>query len=252
MEQAEDIAKEKEGNSAGDEFVYLASHQLRSPITHIKWIVDLLLETEKLTPRTRKYLVLMRSSAVRLSDLIALLLNVSRIERGKVFLSPRSFDVVEFTKSFLNEYIAFSKKKKISLIFKKYPSALPAFIDSGAFYNILQSLVSNAIDYTLEGGTVEILLEKKNKEFRLTVRDTGIGIPKKDQARIFEKFNRAGNAQEIKEQGLGLGLYVAARTVQLLNGKIWFDSPALVETSAGKKEKKGTAFYVELPLKYAN
>lgn len=230
--------KEKNKDSTSDEFVYLASHQLRTPVTHIRWMTEFLLGSEELTERTRKYLTLIRTSAMRLNDLVAVLLNVSRIERGKVVLSSRSFDVVGFVKSFLNEYIAFYKKKNISLVFKKHPSILPVVIDSGAFYNILQSLVFNAIEYTLEEGTIEVLLEKKNKIFRLIVKDTGIGIPKKDQEHIFGKFTRGSNVQITKREGFGLGLYVAAKTVQLLKGKIWFVS----------KENKGTTFYVELPL----
>lgn len=244
MKQSKSITnmKEKKKSSAGDEFMYLASHQLRSPVTHIKWMIELLLGTEKLTKRTRKYLKLIRTSAVRLSDLITVLLNVSRIEHGKVVLSSHSFDLVGFVKSFLNEYAAFSTKKNISLIFKKHPLVLPVIIDSGAFYNILQSLVLNAIEYTSEGGRIEVSLEKKNETFRLIVRDNGIGIPKKDQKRIFEKFSRGSNVQEIRREGFGLGLYVAAQTVKLLNGKIWFDS----------EEGRGTIFYVELSLRYTN
>jgi len=149
---------------------------------------------------------------------------------------------VGFMKSFLNEYAAFSARKNTLLIFKKHPPVLPVIIDSGAFYNILQPLVLNAIEYTPEGGRIEISLEKKNKTFRLMVQDTGIGIPEKDRKHIFEKFSRGSNAQEIKREGFGLGLYVAAQTIKLLNGKIWFDS----------EEGKGTIFYVESSLKYSN
>ncbi len=236
------IAKEKKKDATIDEFVSLASHQLRTPVTHIKWMIELLLKTEKLTERTKKYLTLMRTSTMRLNDLIGVLLNVSRIEQKKVFLSSHSLDLVGFVKSFLNEYVLFSKRKNISLIFKKHPPALSVVIDSGALYNILQSLVLNAIEYTLKGGTIEVSLEKKNKTFCLVVRDTGIGIPKKDQKKIFEKFSRGSNAQTTKRDGLGLGLYVAAKTVQLLNGRIWLDS----------EENKGTTFYVELSLRYIN
>lgn len=233
-----DITKEK-GITSG-EFVYLASHQLRNPVTSIKWMTELLLRTQKLTKQTKEYLTLIHTSAMRLSDLITVLLNVSRIERGKVVFSSRSLDLVGFVKNFLNEYVLFSAKKNISVIFKKHPTVLPVVIDTGAFYNIFQSLVFNAIEYTPEGGTIEVSLEKKNGRFRVVVQDTGIGIPKKDQGRIFEKFSRGSNIQTINREGLGLGLYAAAKTVQLLNGKIWFKS----------REGKGTIFYVDLPLIY--
>lgn len=235
-----DITREKERGTTSDEFLHLASHQLRNPVISIKWMIELLLQTEKLTEQTKKYLTSIRTSATRLSDLVALLLNVSRIERGKVVFSSRSFDLVKFVKSFLNEYAPFSTKKNISVIFEKHPPVLRVVIDSGAFYNIIQSLVVNAIEYTPEGGTIEVSLEERNRAFRVTVRDTGIGIPKKNQRHIFEKFSRGSNARIINRGGLGLGLYAAFQTVQLLNGKIWFDS----------EEDKGTTFYVELPLRY--
>ncbi len=234
--------KEKDGTGGrSDEFVYLASHQLRNPVTRIKWMIELLLRDEKLKGQTREYLTLVRTSAVRLNDLITVLLNVSRIERGKVFFSPRAIDLVEFVKKFLNEYASFSAEKNISVIFEKHPPTLPVVIDSAALYNILQSLISNAIEYTKEGGRVEVSIEQGNDTFRFIVQDTGIGIPKKDQEHIFEKFSRASNAQTVNREGLGLGLYAAAQTVKLLNGKIWFNS----------KDGRGTTFYVELPLKYA-
>lgn len=238
---SENTGKERSGTWRSDEFVYLASHQLRNPVTRIKWTVELLLRDKKLKGQTREYLAFIHTSAIRLNDLIAVLLNVSRIERGKMFLSPRSIDLVGFVKNFLNEYAPFSAEKNISVIFKKHPPVLRVMIDSAAFYNVLQSLVSNAIDYTLAGGKVEVSLEEKNCIFRFIIRDTGIGIPKKDQEHIFEKFRRASNAYTINQEGLGLGLYSAAQTVKLLNGKIWFDS----------EKDKGTIFYVELPLIHA-
>lgn len=224
--------------SRHDEFLYLASHQLRDPVTSIKWMTELLLRNESLPKQTKEYLKLIHTSTVCLNDLITILLNVSRVERGKMVFSPRSIDLVKFVKSFLNEYVALSAKKNISLILKKHPSILPVVIDSAAFYNILQPLVLNAIKYTPKGGKIEVSLKKSKEIFCLIVRDTGIGIPKKDQEHIFKKFSRASNAKVINKDGLGLGLYAANQTVKLLKGKIWFESI----------ENKGTKFYVELPL----
>jgi signal transduction histidine kinase len=230
------------GATHKEEFIYLASHQLRNPVTRIKWMIELLLRSEKLTKRTKEYLTLIHTSTVRLNDLITVLLNVSRIERGKMVFSPHSLDLVRFVKNFLKDYVSFSAKKNISIILKKHPPALPAVIDSAAFYNILQPLVLNAIEYTPKGGRIEVSLEKSKETFCLMVRDNGIGIPKKDQRHIFEKFTRASNAKAINQDGLGLGLYAASQTVELLEGKIWFDS----------KKDKGTTFYVKLPLTHTN
>ncbi len=240
MVSASHKIKRKKGTAESDEFIYLASHQLRNPVTRIRWVIELVLRTEKLTKQTKIYLILVQSSAARMNDLITMLLNVSRIEHGKMFFSPRSLDLVKFVKNFLDEYKFFSDEKGISITFKKHPLSLPVFIDSAAFYNIIQSIVSNAIEYTPKAGKIDISLEKRKDTFLIAVRDTGVGIPKEDQGHIFEKFNRGSNVQTIKRDGLGLGLYTANQTVRCLNGKVWFDS----------KKNKGTIFYVELPLIY--
>ncbi len=229
---------ERSVKGGSEEFVYLASHQLRNPVTRIKWMIELLLRTGKLTKYSKEYLTLIHASAVRLNDLITVLLNVSRIEHGKIVFSPRSLDLVKFVKNFLKEYVLFSAKKNISVTFQKHPPMLRAVIDSAAFYNIFQPLFLNAIEYTPKGGRIEVSLKKDKETFCLMVRDNGIGIPKKDQKHIFEKFTRAGNARSLNQEGLGLGLYAAGQTVKLLKGKIWFDSA----------KDKGTTFYVRLPL----
>jgi len=224
-----------------DEFIFAVSHQLRNPVTGIKWAAEVLMRDEKLTPERQKYYIsLINTTAKSLGDLISLMLHVSRIERGKMVFSPRSMDVAVFVKNMLKEYAPFLAKKSISLVYKDDPKTLPIVMDSGAIYNIVQSLVSNAIAYTPEKGRITVAVAKKQDTFLLTIEDTGMGIPKKDQKTIFEKFTRGSNAKKIRQGGFGLGLYTAAETVRLLRGKIWFDSPA--------KNEKGTKFYIELPL----
>ena len=110
--------------------------------------------------------------------------------------------------------------------------------DLDAFNNIIQSLVDNAISYTPEKGRVEVIVEQAGSEFVIKVIDTGIGIPKKEQGKIFEKFARASNAKLYKTDGMGLGLFVAFEAAKLLGGKIWFES----------EENKGATFFVKLPM----
>ena len=104
---------------------------------------------------------------------------------------------------------------------------------------MVQSLVSNATEYTPKGGEINISLETDIDTFILKINDTGIGIPQKDQEHIADKFTRGSNAVLVKTNGTGMGLFIAHKAVALLNGKIWFES----------EENKGTTFYVQLPIK---
>ncbi|MBI5731952.1 MAG: hypothetical protein HY982_01170, partial [Candidatus Magasanikbacteria bacterium] len=140
-------------------------------------------------------------------------------------------------------------KKRLSFVFTADEKKIMAVTDVSAFQNIAQAILSNAIEYTPEGGKIEVKLEKHNQTFLLTVSDTGIGIPKKDQGRIFQKFSRASNAGQLRAAGVGLGLWIAKQATELLGGKIWFESPASAKGYGVAKENLGTTFFVELPLK---
>jgi signal transduction histidine kinase len=229
--------KKTEDDSA-NEFIYLASHQLRNPITSIRWAIDALAGTETMSERDRQYVGLIHNSAATLNDLVSVLLSMSRIEQGNIVFSPRALDVVLFVERLLSQYKPFFQKKSITILFQNHPESLAALLDSGALHNIIQPLISNAIEYTPEKGKIEVSLKKQEDKFLFTITDTGIGIPEKDKEHIFDKFKRGSNVANVKKEGFGLGLYTAVKTVGLLKGKIWFDST----------EEKGTTFYVELPL----
>lgn len=238
VEVFRDITKEKEIDKAKTEFVSLASHQLRTPLTGIEWIIELFSKKEKLTAEGKQYLNDIHFSASRLSALVRLLLNVSRIESGNVGVSPESLELVGLVNQCMRESQSLNDKKKLSFVFAEHPEKLNATTDKNLLGFILQNIIANAIDYTLPPGKIEIVLEKKGEAALFTVKDTGIGIPKKEQARIFEKFVRASNAISIKPDGTGLGLYIVLESVKLLGGKIWFESD----------EGRGSVFFVELPL----
>jgi len=233
-----DIATEKELDRLKSEFVSLASHQLRTPLTGISWTVDLFLRKEKLPEKQRKYLKDIRLSADRLNILVELLLSISRIESGRVGVVPESVDLVEFIKNDLRGCSMLFEKKKLTSVFTNHPEKLIAIIDKSLFDYIFQNILSNAINYTPKGGMVEIVLKIKEDSALLVISDTGIGIPKEAQTRIFEKFFRASNAVMAKPDGTGLGLYIAREAVKLLGGKIWYES----------NEGGGAVFYVEFPL----
>jgi PAS domain S-box-containing protein len=234
-----DITREKEIDRAKSEFISIASHQLRTPLTGIQWVIERFTKKEKLTAKGKEYLDDIHTSAKRLTELVDLMLNLSRIEAGKIDVTPELIEVVGLVADYLKETTGLREKKGLRVIFDDHPVKCMAVTDKNALRNIVQSIISNAIEYTPDKGKIEIGIQKKGVAFVMWVKDTGIGIPKAEQHQVFEKFMRATNAKLYKTNGTGIGLYIAQWATTLLGGKIWFES----------KESKGSTFYVELPLK---
>lgn len=238
IEVFRDITKEKELDRAKSEFISIASHQMRTPLTAIQWVAERFMKKEKLTPKGQEYLSDIHASAMRLTELVTDMLSLSRIEAGKLETTPEIVGVVGFVKSYLQEIAELLGKKELEVVFEDHPVELAVKTDAVTLRNIVQNIIINAIDYTPNKGRIKIAIQKKDGTFVMQVADTGIGIPKGEQHKIFEKFTRASNAKLHKTDGTGIGLYIASRGANLLGGKIWFTS----------EEKKGSTFYVELPL----
>lgn len=232
-----DITKEREIDRIKADFVSIASHQLRTPLTGIQWLTEML-RNEKLTDKGQRYLSDIGLSIQRLNKLVELLLNTSRIQTGEVGIFPESIDVVDFTRKLIDNLFSLYGEKQLSLTFIADDKKIIVMTDIGAFQNIAQVIFSNAIEYTPEGGKIKVRIKKLKQTFLLTVSDTGIGIPKKDHSRMFQEFSRAGNASKFKPTGMGLGLWIAKQATELLGGKIWFHS----------EENEGSTFFVELPM----
>lgn len=235
-----DITKEKEIDKAKTEFVSLASHQLRTPLTAIRWVAEMLEKKESLSEKGKQYLKDIVLSADRLSKLVDSLLNVSRIDEGRVLIAPEPVELVALIRSYLLECEPLSVVKNLKIIFQEHPPTCMVTTDPSAFRNILQAIFSNAIEYTPEGGAITVSLRelKEDQTFTLIITDTGIGIPKDEQTKVFTKFARATNAQLVKADGSGLGMYISWQAAKLLGGSIRFES----------KENEGTTFYVTLPV----
>ncbi|MFA5870844.1 MAG: ATP-binding protein [Candidatus Paceibacterota bacterium] len=233
-----DITKEKEIDRLKSDFISIASHQLRTPLTGIQWVVERFTKKENLSLKGKEYLNDVHMSARRLTELVDLLLNLSRIEAGRVLVRPESLEIVGFIKHFLDEVTPLQDKKELKIVFTNHPSELFVKTDKIALHNIVQNLISNAIEYTPKMGRIEVIVKKNDGTFTIKVQDTGIGIPKSEQIYIFQKFVRASNAKLYKTDGTGIGLYISERATYSLGGKIWFES----------EENKGSTFYVELPL----
>ena len=237
-----DITREKMIERMKTEFVSIAAHQLRTPLSAIKWTLRMLLDGDlgEITPEQREFVEKTYRSNERMINLINDLLNVTRIEEGRYLYKPVPTDIVPLVKSVVDAYKEEAKKKKLKLEFKKPAKKLPKIIiDAEKITLAIQNLIDNAIRYTPPQGKVAVSLRPGKKEIEFLVKDTGVGIPGEQQDRIFTKFFRGANAIRMETEGSGLGLFITKNIIEAHGGKIWFES----------KENQGTTFYFTLPIK---
>jgi len=235
-----DITKEKEVDKAKTEFVSLASHQLRTPLTAINWYTEMLLagDAGKLKPDQKNYLDEIYKGNQRMVDLVNSLLNVSRLELGTFIVEPQIINLIEISNNVIKELNSLITKKFIKLEKKIDNSLYKYSADPKLMYIILQNLLSNAVKYTSEKGKIFFNISKNKNEVLIKVSDNGIGIPKLEQKNIFTKLYMADNVKQTDTEGTGLGLYIVKIIVNNAGGKIWFESI----------ENKGTTFFIRLPL----
>jgi len=236
-----DIRREMEIDRAKSEFVSLASHQLRTPITAINWHLEAVINKNayrKLRPKHRRYLRESHRATQRLLGMVGALLNISRIEANTFSIQPRPMHLGRLVASVIEEFSEEIEKKKLH-VQTKLGAPLPAIpLDAGIMRMTIENLVSNAVKYTPPGGTIKITLKRNQADAVLTVADTGCGIPKADQGNVFSKFFRAQNVAQAVPDGNGLGLYIAKSILERAGGAIRFTS----------SEKRGTQFRISLPL----
>lgn len=235
-----DITEEAKIDKAKTEFVSIASHQLRTPLTAVKWYAEMLLDKEngKLSKKQANYLNEIYAGNQRMISLVSALLNVSRIDLGTFAIEPEPTDIVKLADDVLNEMIPGITKKELEIT-RDYGSSIPKInVDAKLTRIVIQNLLSNAVKYTPSKGkiTVSVFADKKN--ILIKVKDTGYGIPKDAQKKIFTKLFRADNVKIKEPEGTGLGLYIIKAIVDQSGGKIWFEST----------EGEGTTFYVSMPL----
>lgn len=236
-----DISEEKQLDRAKSEIISIASHQLRTPLTAVKWLSESLTEpTLKMSETKRQsYIRQIHTSNEHMIALVNDLLNVSRIELGTLVLDIKPVNIPELIEDVLKDLAPQLTKKHI-IIEKEVGRGLQAVnTDPRHIQVIVQNLLSNAVKYTRPKKRIIIIAKKKEEQLYIAVKDEGYGIPASQQHRIFSKLFRADNAQRIVSEGTGLGLYACKAMVEQLGGKINFDSV----------ENQGTIFHVTLPLK---
>lgn len=235
-----DISKEREIDRAKSEFVSLASHQLRTPLTAIGWYTEMMLagEAGKISNEQKTYLAEIDKGNKRMVELVNSLLDVSRIETGTFRVDPVPTDIVEMAKDVVKETESEIFRRKQELVENYQPKIPKLNLDPRLIRMVIQNLLSNASKYTKPEGKIEVRIYTTKALICLEVSDNGYGIPKKQQPLIFKKLFRADNIMEVEAGGTGLGLYIIQSIVQQTGGKIWFESV----------QDKGTTFFVQLPL----
>jgi len=223
-------------------FVSVAAHELRTPITSIKGYVELLLEEDygPLNDRQRRYLGVLRNSGDRLLHITQNLLDVTRIETGRIELVLAPTDLPALVKDVMVELSPQLNEKSQHLNLQASPNLPPGWCDQTRAVQIINNLLSNASKYTPQDGEIEIKLSLADEPgyLLMSIADNGVGISPEDQPKLFTLFYRAGNVRKTRASGTGLGLYITRSLVELHGGRIWFESVP----------DQGSTFYVTFSI----
>jgi PAS domain S-box-containing protein len=240
IEVFRDITLEQEVDRMKSEFISLASHQLRTPLSAIKTYTHMLAEgyMGTLNSSQKKSLNTIINASNRMNELISTLLNITRIESGTIAVTPKMVHINSVIQEILPELLVMAEARRITMTLESSNSERNRIkTDPLIVKEIITNLVSNAIKYTPEEGAVKIVVKAKHNEILIEVRDSGWGIPAYAQDQIFSKFFRGQNIVKRETNGTGLGLYLVKGLIDVLGGKVWFTS----------EETVGTSFFFTLP-----
>lgn len=227
-------------DDAKDEFISMASHQLRTPLTSIKGYLSMMLEGDlgKISAQQQKALKEAFGSSQRMVFLIADFLNVSRIKTGKFIIEARAVDLPQIVEEEITQLREMASSREVSLLYEPPGSFPQVKLDDNKIRQVMMNMVDNAIYYTPQGGDVQIQLYVSGQEVVFKVIDSGIGVPKREQHKLFTKFFRAANARKARPDGTGLGLFMAQKIIVEQGGAVIFEST----------ENKGSTFGFRFPL----
>ena len=239
-----DITHEVQVDRLKSEFVANVSHELRTPMTSIKGYVEIMLmgAAGEVNPQQAHFLKIVKSNTERLSVLVNDLLDISRIEAGRVSLNLQPLDIREIAEDVLSDIQRRSREENRPMNFdlKTQPSLPFAQGDMERVRQVLGNLVSNGYNYTADNGCVTVFIKQIGQEIQIDVRDTGIGITPEAQHRIFERFYRGEDPLVLATAGTGLGLAIAKTLIEMHHGRIWFESSG--------KPGEGSTFSFTLPV----
>jgi len=243
-----------EANRMKSEFVSIVSHQLRSPLSNLKWAIELLMSGKlgKIEEKQTEYFKILKENSDRMGELIKDLLIVSRIETAKLPIKKMEFSLEDLVKELIKEFTPFAQASNVEIKFLSEENLPKIFADPSQIRLVVENLLDNAIRYIKGRGVVEIKIESQARQKFLTknlggqekniyfkIRDNGVGIPKEEQKYIFQKFFRSGNILRYQTQGSGLGLYISKAIIEKSGGKIGFKS----------QEGIGSTFWFTLSIK---
>jgi len=227
-------------DEAKDEFVSMASHQLRTPLTSVKGYISMLADGDagKITPRQKTLLKEAFTSSERMVQLINDFLNVSRLRTGKFVIEQTKVELGELVLEQVESLKPTAKTRDLKLSFRtpaKFPSLM---LDAAKIRQVVMNFIDNSLYYAKPNTEVKIKLSQKGKNVEFTVTDHGIGVPEAEQRRLFNKFFRASNARKQRPDGTGVGLFLAKKVIDAHDGEIIFKS----------QEGKGSTFGFSLPV----
>lgn len=218
--------KLRELDDTKDDFIGIASHQLRTPLTSVKGYISMVLDGDvgKVSHKQKEMLDQAFLSAQRMVYLIADLLNLSRLKTGKFVIEPIKTNLSELVQSEIDQLAKNAKNKNIKLVYKRPKSCTPLMLDGTKMSQVVMNFIDNAIYYTPKGKSVEVSISETPQSLELLVQDEGMGVPKAEQHHLFTKFYRAKNAKKIRPDGTGLGLFMAKKVIVAQGGSIVFKS----------------------------
>ena len=230
-----------EANRMKSEFVNVVSHQLRSPISNLKWVTDLLLSgrLSSVSEKQLEYFKILKENSDRMAELVSDLLIVSKIEQQKLPLRKEKISIKDLVERTIKETEIFAKASNVRIEFNSEKTLPKILADSDQLKLVIDNFLDNAIRYSRSKGKIQINLKNKSNNIYFEIKDSGVGIPKKDQKYIFQKFFRSENVMRYQTEGSGLGLYIAKSIIGKSGGKIGFKS----------QEGIGSTFWFTLPVR---
>lgn len=231
-------------DTAKDEFVSMASHQLRTPLTSVKGYISMVLEGDagRISKMQRQLLREAFTSSERMVRLINDFLNVSRVQTGKFLIERRPVDLAKIVKQEVKALETTAESRDLKLKLEVPPRPIIVNIDEGKIRQVIMNFIDNALYYSKPNTDIRVSLRVFPHEVRLEVMDHGIGVPVRQQSHLFTKFFRADNARTQRPDGTGVGLYLAKMVIDGHDGKVIFAS----------KEGQGSTFGFRLPLEHTN
>ena len=233
----EDVTEIKKVEKQKDDFIAIASHELKTPVTSIKMFIQLLQSYHKKTKDKKSILILDKVNAqvTRLTSMMSSFLNVYSIQTGKLDIHKNTFSIDDVI---CEEVETFQYTTDTHEILQKSKAKVSLFADQERISQVIINLITNAIKYSPDADKIIVSARKHNKEIIVSVQDFGMGIAKDQQEKIFERFYRTNGKREKDIKGLGLGLYIAAEIIKAHNGKMWVESKIGV----------GSTFFFSLPI----